>query len=106
MKQFEIIWSNQAEIELDKIFVYYSEVASVRVAKNLLKEIIEEPNKLISNPEISQREDLLLDRENEYRYLVCKNYKLIYSVDTKTRVIKIADVFHTRQNPAKIKRTK
>jgi plasmid stabilization system protein ParE len=106
MKQFEIIWSEQAEIELDKIFEYYSEFASVRVAQNLLKEIIEEPKRLISSPEISQREDLLLDREDEYRYLICKNYKLIYSVDTKAKLIKIADVFDTRQNPSKIKRTK
>ncbi len=106
MKQFEIIWSDQAEIELDKIFEYYSEFVSISVAKNLLKEIVEEPNKLISNPEISQREDLLLDRENEFRYLLCRNYKLIYSIDQKAKHIKIADVFDTRQNPSKIKRTK
>ena len=106
MKQFEIIWSDHAENELDKIFEQYSEFASVRVAKNLIQKIIEEPNKLLSNPEISQREELLLDRENEYRYLVCKNYKIIYSIDTKAKFIKIADVFDSRQNPAKIKRTK
>jgi len=106
MKSFEIIWSDQAEIELDKIFEYYNEFASLRVAQNLLKDIIKEPNKLLSNPEISQREDLLLDRENEYRYLVCGNYKLIYSIDKEAKLIKIADVFDTRQNPTKIKRTK
>lgn len=106
MKQFEIIWSQHAENELDKIFEYYSEFASVRVAKNLIQKIIAEPNKLLSNPEISQREALLLDRENEYRYLVCKSYKIIYSIDTKAKFIKIADVFDSRQNPAKIKRTK
>lgn len=106
MKQFEIIWSDQAENELDKIFEYYEEFASVHVAKNLIREIVEEPNKLLSIPEISQREEFLLDRENEYRYLVCKNYKLIYSIDVKAKLIRIADVFDTRQNPAKIKRTK
>ena len=106
MKQFEIIWSDQAENELDKIFEYYSEFVSVRVAKDILKEIIEEPNRLISSPEISQREDLLLDRENEYRYLICGNYKLIYSIDFDNNALKIADVFDTRQNPSKIKRTK
>jgi plasmid stabilization system protein ParE len=78
MKQFEIIWSDHAENELDKIFEYYSEFANIRVAKNIIQKIVEEPNKLLSNPEISQREELLLDRENEYRYLVCENYKIIY----------------------------
>ena len=106
MKQFEIIWSDQAENELDKIFEYYSEFVSIRVAKDILKEIIEEPNRLVSSPEISQREDLLLDREDEYRYLICGNYKLIYSIDVKAKCVKIADVFDTRQNPSKIKRTK
>ena len=78
MNHFEIIWSDHAENELDKIFEYYTEFVSIRVAKNLIQKIIEEPNKLLSNPEISQREELLLDRENEYRYLVCKSYKIIY----------------------------
>ena len=103
---FQIIWSDQAEIQLDRIFEYYSENASVRVAINLIRKIIDEPNKLLEKPEISQREELLLDRESEYRYLVCKNYKIIYSVDSKAKLIKIADVFDSRQNPTKIKRTK
>ena len=103
---FHIIWSDQAENELDKIFEYYSENSSLQVAKTFLREIVDEPNKLILNPEISQREDSLLDRENEYRYLLCKNYKLIYSIDQKAKLIKIADVFDTRQNPTALKRTK
>jgi plasmid stabilization system protein ParE len=103
---FQIIWSDQAELQLDKIFEYYSENVGIRVATNLLRKIIGEPNKLLVNPEITQREESLLDRENEYRYLVYKSYKIIYSVDTKAKQIKIADVFDSRQNPIKIKRTK
>ena len=103
---FKIIWSNFAEIQIDSIFEYYLENASVDVANKIIKEIISEPNKIILIPELTQREDLLLDRENEYRYLICKNYKIIYSIDQKHNLIKIADVFDTRQNPTKIKRTK
>lgn len=103
---FQIIWSNFAEIQLDTIFEYYLENANLEVAKSIIREIISEPDKIILHPEITQREDLLIDRENEYRYLVCKNYKIIYSIDLKSKQIKIADVFDTRQNPTKIKRTK
>ncbi len=103
---FEIIWSDFAETELDNIFAYYVENVSLRVAKSLIQKIIAEPKKLIKSPEISQIEELLLDRENEYRYLVCKNYKIIYSVNHKEKLIKIADIFDTRQNPVEIKRTK
>ncbi len=104
--KFKVIWSDYAETQLDKIFTYYIENASLRVARNVLKKIIAEPNRLLENPHASQVEDFLLDREAVYRYLICKNYKIIYSVDEKNHFIQIADVFDTRQNPQKIKRTK
>ena len=104
--KLKIIWSDYAETQLDKIFEYYAENASDRVAKNLIQKIIAEPNRLLESPNSSQIEGLLLDRENLYRYLICKNYKIIYSVDEKKHFIQIADVFDTRQNPEKIKRTK
>ncbi|MFD2543742.1 type II toxin-antitoxin system RelE/ParE family toxin [Lacinutrix gracilariae] len=102
----EIIWSEFAETQLDEIYEYYKKETSTRIAKKLLKGIINEPKKLIKTPLIGQEEELLKQREIHYRYLVFKNYKLIYSVDTENGFIKIADVFDTRQNPPKIKRTK
>lgn len=60
----------------------------------------------MSNPEITQIEDLLLDRESDYRYIICKSYKIIYSIDIHQKLIKIADVFDTRQNPIEMKRIK
>ncbi len=104
--KFAIVWSDYAETQLDKIYEYYLKNASSRVANKLLQKIIAEPNKIIENPYISQIEDLLHDRENTYRYLICKNYKIIFSVDETKSFIQIADVFDTRQNPQKIKRTK
>jgi toxin ParE1/3/4 len=103
---FKIIWSDFAETQLDKIFEYYLENASLRVAKNLIAKIISEPNKLLESPEISQIEELLPDRKSNYRYMICKNYKIIYSIDPQEKLVKIADVFDTRQNPEKIKRSK
>ncbi len=103
---FKIIWSRFAESQLDEIFEYYKKEASPKVAKKLLKDLINEPKKLIKSPEIGQEEELLKQREIHYRYFVFKNYKLIYSVDKENGFIKIADVFDTRQNPPKIKRTK
>ena len=102
----KIIWSEFAETQLDEIYKYYKKEASPRIAKKLLKAIINEPNKLLKTPKIGQEEELLKQRKNHYRYLVYKNYKLIYSVDSKKGFIKIADIFDTRQNPPKMKRTK
>jgi len=102
----KIIWSDFAENQLDKIFEYYCENASLRIAKNLLQKIIAEPNKLLKSPDIGQIENNLQNREDDYRYLVFKNYKIIYAIDNERNLIKIADVFDTRQNPIKIKRVK
>lgn len=103
---FKIIWSDFSETQLDEIFEYYEKKASVRVATKIVTEIIEESEKLIKASFIGQEEELLKEREILYRYLVFKNYKLIYSVDEENEFIKIADVFDTRQNPPKMKRTK
>jgi plasmid stabilization system protein ParE len=64
--KFEIIWSNFAESQLDEIFEYYIEKASLKVAKKRLTE----PNRIVDNPEMVQIEDLLIDREEVYRYLI------------------------------------
>tara|TARA_R110002012_G_scaffold42418_8_gene115469 strand:+ start:17025 stop:17342 length:318 start_codon:yes stop_codon:yes gene_type:complete len=102
----KIIWSEFAETKLDEIYEYYEKKTGPSIAKKLLEGIINEPNKLIKAPQIGQEEKLLKHRETEYRYLVFKNYKLIYSLDHQNGFIKIADVFDTRQNPTKLKRTK
>src|SRR5699024_11421967 len=103
--ELEIIWSDFAEKQLDEIFEYYEENTSTRVAKKLIKNVLNEPKKLIKNPFIGQMEVLLKQRKITYRYLVYKSYKIIYSVDQDNGFIKIADVFDTRQYPEKIKRT-
>ena len=102
----KIIWSEFAVTQLDEIYNYYEKRAGTKVAKRLVKEIINEPKKLVKSPLIGQKEELLEQRETEYRYLIFKNYKLIYSTDYQNGFIKIADVFDTRQNPIKLKRTK
>ena len=102
----KIIWSEFAETQLDEIYDYYEKKASELVAKKLVSGIINETSKLIKSPLIGQEEELLKHRAVEYRYFVFKNYKLIYSVDYKSGFVKIADVFDTRQNPPKLKRTK
>ena len=101
---FKIIWSEFAETQLDDIFDYYQKEAGPLIAKKLLKGIINDAKKLLQSPLIGQEEELLKHRGVKYRYLVVKNYKLIYSVDQENGLIKIADVFDTRQNPSKIKR--
>lgn len=74
MKQFEMIWSNFAENELDKIFKFYAEIAGDSIAKNFIQNIISEPKNLLSNPKLGQLEEALLNRSFEYRYLLCQQF--------------------------------
>ncbi len=102
---YKVVWSDFAELQLHKIFEYYLENASLLVAQNLIEAIILEPNKLLKNPEIAQKEDLLAKRNDNYRYIICKSYKFFFLYNN-LKMIKVADVFDTRQNPTKMKRIK
>ncbi len=101
-----IIWPEFAEIQLDKIHKYLQYTANQKVATKLVLGIINETKKLIDSPFIGKEEELLKGRIKQYRHLIFKNYKLIYSVDEENKIILIADVFDTRQNPPKIKRNR
>lgn len=85
---------------------YYKEISSLNTAKKLIKGIITAPDVLIKSPDIGQEEESLKHRKIQYRYLVYKNYKLIYSVNENEGFIELADVFDTRQHPEKITRQK
>ena len=58
----KIIWSEFAETQLDEIYDYYKKRVGKRVAKKLVREIINEPKKLINSPLIGQKEELLEQR--------------------------------------------
>lgn len=106
MIELRVIWSNFAEEMLDEIYEYYQIEASLEIAKKLVSSLIEATDILVANPHVGQIEELLIGREESYRYLVCNNYKIIYSVDIENRFVKIADVFDTRQNPVKMNRNR
>ncbi len=99
---FKILWSKQAELKLDEIFIYYGEKAGLKVASKITKGIIRHTLSLKEHPFIGQVEPLLEGSNETYRYLVFTNYKIIYSVDEKHELVKVATVFDVRQNPNKL----
>ncbi len=98
----KLYWTNFAKHELQKIFLYYQENASLKVAKTIVLGIENKTTILSSHPDIGQREELLKNRSQNFRYLIFKNYKIIYWNNTKKNRIDITDVFDTRQNPVKL----
>ena len=103
---FKIIWSAFAEQQIDEIFIYYKSRAGIKVASKIVKAILRKPNLLLNNHHIGTLEPHLDGRPEQYKYLITTNYKIIYAVDKDKELIKVVDVFDTRQNPIKLDREK
>lgn len=104
--ELKIYWTDFSKNELRKIFDYYKEKASINIARKLVVGITKETLKLKKQPTIGQIEQYLENSSKEYRYLIHKNYKIIYWINDKNNTVEIFDVFDSRQSPVKLKRTK
>jgi len=100
-----VYWTQYAENKLDDIFGHYKTKASISVARKLVNGIVDKTRGLNKNPYIGQREELLVDRPQDFRYLVFKSYKIIYWINESKNRIEIANVFDCRQNPIKMNET-
>jgi len=100
--ELTVYWTEFAEDKLEDVFSYYSEKASTGFAQQLVEELIGRSLELEINPLIGQKEILLADRLQDFRYLVYKNYKIIYWVNIKRHRIEIVNLFDCRQNPQKM----
>jgi plasmid stabilization system protein ParE len=104
--ELEVYWLQFAEDKLNDIYSYYSVKAGRRIAQKLINGIVDTVIDLEKQPEKGQIETDLNDRKQEFRYLIFKNYKIVYWINHKSGRVEIANVFDTRQNPEKINETK
>ena len=103
--ELKIFWTDFSQKELEKIFEYYKENVGLKVALRLINGILDKSLKLKKQPKIGQIEELLKNRKEKFRYLIFKNYKIIYWINENKKQVEIIDIFDVRQNPLKIKRT-
>ncbi len=94
-----VYWTQFAKNKLDDIFDYYKTKASILVARKLLIGIVDKTVGLNKNPYIGQKEEFLIDRPQEFRYLIFKSYKIIYWINDSKNRIEIANILDCRQNP-------
>ena len=104
--ELRIFWTDFAKSELRNIYDFHKDAASIKVAKNLVKNIALTTKCLSEHPEMGQLEVELKDRPQKFRYLIHKNYKIIYWINTEKNQLEIVDIFDCRQNPLKMKREK
>lgn len=96
----EVVWSENAELQIKLILELYQFQSSKSKAKNLVKEIISSSLILKKFPELGTLQQVYPTRSNVYRYILSGHHKLIYFISYQSIVI--ATVFDTRQNPEKL----
>ncbi len=67
--ELAVYWTRFAEDKLDDIYNYYESKAGRRIARKLISGIIDKTIGLDKNPHIGQKEELLSDRPQNFRYL-------------------------------------
>lgn len=73
--ELNVFWTQFAKDKLDDIFEYYKLKASAKIAKKLVVSIVNHTIGLEKQPYIGQMEELLHDRQQNFRYVVYKNYR-------------------------------
>ena len=99
---FKVLWTDFAIYQLKDIFDFHLIKASPGIAQRLIQKIIDATIILENNPKAGRKEELLKDRPQEFRFIIVKNYKILYWVDYTVSIISISMVFDIRQNPNKI----
>jgi|GEM_PF-69999 len=98
----KVFWTKFALSSLHEIFTYYKENVSLTVACNIRDSILSSTRQLEIHPQSGSIEELLVELNQEHRYIIRGNYKIIYIIQNKK--VFITDVFDTRQDPDKINR--
>ena len=93
----KVIWSKFAAEELKIIFVYYKDITAISIGQRLRDKIFSSSRQIICQPSAGQLEPTLSSLNENYKYFVGGNYKVIYK-DVKEGIL-ITDIFDTRQNP-------
>ncbi len=91
----KIVWTDFSKNELIKIFDYYNENASIKIVKKLVDGITKRVKVLSEYPELGQKEFFLRNRKENFRYLIYKNFKIIYWINKNKNRIEIVDIFDT-----------
>lgn len=98
MKQAQVIWSNEAIVDLEIIYDFIAQ-KSPNSAGKIVQAIIARAKQIESFPESGAKQLQIKNTQREYRYLVEGKYKLIYSYEAKTKVAYIETIFDTRTDP-------
>lgn len=103
MKKYQIIWTEFAVWNLDQIYDYtLTKSFSENIASKLINGIVLRVEQIELQPNSGQQELELLNLKRSFRYLVYKNYKIIYFIESSK--VYVTDVFHCKISPTQLKK--
>jgi addiction module RelE/StbE family toxin len=98
-KPIKIIWDNNAKADLKLIFEFIK-LKSLQGARNVIKDIVNQ-SKQIHFTEQYQVDEILGE---PFRRMIVRDYKIIYKIHSDSE-IRILQIFDSRQNPIKLKKS-
>jgi len=101
VKKAQVIWSDEALNDLETIYDFIAE-NSQPAAQRIVESILSRSRQLESFPESGARQQTIKSSNNEYRYLVEDNNKIVYSYQPESQTVHIAVIFDTRYDPEKL----
>ena len=101
--EIDVVWLQFAIDRLRHIYIYYTEKADRNTAQKIISEIVDATAILSEQPNMGVVEPLLVHHNQKFRYIIVKNYKIVYWLNVNQNRVEIANVFDVRQNPLRLK---
>jgi plasmid stabilization system protein ParE len=99
---YDIAWDENALRAIRKIYNYLKKNVSEATASRFRSDVFDSIDALITQPERYGFDRILWEDPPRYRSIPIGGYRVVY--EFKTEVIYILLVYHSRQNPEKIKK--
>jgi len=91
LKTVQVIWTNEAIVDLEIIHDFIAQKSSSAALKRV--------GQIESFPESGSKALFARSTIREYRYLVEGKYKIIYSYQREVQIVYIETIFDTRHDP-------
>ena len=101
MMHYDVVFSDLAITDLSDIVQFITEKESYSRAKYVERELLKTAKCLETFPNGYAKDEYASTPELVVRFIVKWNYKLVFTVHENT--VYIAGIFHTSQNPDKLK---
>lgn len=98
----KVIWSDRALKDLEEIYDYYCFEATNKIAKTIIKKIVNSIDNIKHAPNLGKIDKDLSQGKSEFRFVIKEKYKIYYAIDMN--YIKIMTVFDVLRNPEELRK--